>query len=459
MRDAYRRRQAVRVPIVFGINPRYSMFDHPANPRRLTVRQFFEDLQVILEHQLECGRRHGGMTDRQRWVRTLHFQPVDHVPDEEFGYWDDTLRRWHAEGLPEEIDTNAKADVYFGFAPRRGVPADVHMRPHFEPRVLQETERYVVKLDGEGATCVVHRDGASTIPRYLRYAIERRADWEWLKPRFDPADAARYPADWEPVRQRLVASGAPVGVSIGSLFGKPRNWIGFEHIALLCYDDPALIEEIVATVAECIVGVLERAFAALGPDVQVDYGAGWEDICFNSGPLISPAMARRFLVPHYRRITDVLRRHGCDIAYTDCDGNILELIPIWLEGGLNGIFPVEVRAGSDPVLIREQYGEQVVILGGFDKMAFLEGREGLRKELRRIAPYVRQGGWIPHVDHRVPADVSFADYLYYLELKRDTFGIPTPAPYEQRVPGGLPARQPEAMGAVAAAEAPQEAQT
>ncbi|MAG36396.1 MAG: hypothetical protein CL878_09150 [Dehalococcoidia bacterium] len=371
-------------------------------------------------------------------MRTLHFQPVDHVPDEEFGYWDDTLTRWHSEGLPEEIDTNAKADIYFGFAPRRLVPVDVHMRPAFQTHVLEETERYVVQVNSDGATCKVLRDGSSTIPQYLRYAIQSRADWERVRGRFDPADPDRYPSDWETVRRQLGTSDAPVGVNIGSLFGRPRNWIGFESIALLCYDDPVLIEEIVATLATCIVGVLERTFAALGPHVQVDYGAGWEDICFNSGPLLSPAMARRFLVSHYQRITDVMHRHGCDIAYTDCDGDITELIPVWLEGGLNGIFPVEVRAGSDPVQIREQYGERVVILGGFDKMAFLQGRDGLRQEMQRIAPYLRQGGWIPHVDHRVPADVSFPDYLYYLELKRDTLCIPTPAPYEERVPDGLP---------------------
>ncbi len=377
------------------------------------------------------------LTHRERWRRTLSFQPVDHVPDEEFGYWDDTLRRWHDEGLPREINTNARADLYFGFAPRRNVPANVHMLPGFRERILEESGEHVLKLDADGATCLVNRSGASTIPRFLKYAISGRADWQGLKGRFDPADPRRYPCDWEPVRRALAASEAPVGVNIGSLFGKPRNWIGFEQIALLCYDDPALIEEIVATLADCIVGVLERAFAALGPRVRVDYGAGWEDICFNNGPLISPAMARRFLLPHYRRIGDVLRRNGCEIAYTDCDGNILQLIPIWHEAGINGIFPIEVRAGSDPVLIRETWGREIVMLGGFDKMAFLEGREGLRREMARIAPYVWEGGWIPHVDHRVPADVSLADYRYYLALKRDTFGIPEPAPYEARFPNGL----------------------
>ena len=46
------------------------------------------------------------MTHRERWLNTLHFKPVDHVPDEEFGYWDETFTTWHPQGLPLEINNN-----------------------------------------------------------------------------------------------------------------------------------------------------------------------------------------------------------------------------------------------------------------------------------------------------------------------------------------------------------------
>ena len=32
------------------------------------------------------------MTHRERWVRWMHFQPVDYIPDEEFGYWAENFR-------------------------------------------------------------------------------------------------------------------------------------------------------------------------------------------------------------------------------------------------------------------------------------------------------------------------------------------------------------------------------
>jgi uroporphyrinogen decarboxylase len=138
------------------------------------------------------------------------------------------------------------------------------------------------------------------------------------------------------------------------------------------------------------------------------------------------------MVPRYRRIADALREHGCDVAYIDCDGNINQLVPLWLKGGINGMFPVEVAAGSDPLALREQYGKEVLLFGGVNKRALARGKEAIRRELERIFPVVQQGGWIPHVDHRVPPDVTLDDYLYYLKLKRDMLGIPEPAPWEER---------------------------
>jgi uroporphyrinogen decarboxylase len=97
------------------------------------------------------------------------------------------------------------------------------------------------------------------------------------------------------------------------------------------------------------------------------------------------------------------------------------------------MFPVEVGGGSDPRAIRERYGDRVRLMGGVDKHALIAGKKAIRAELRRIEPLVQMGGYIPHVDHRVPPDVTYENYLYYLDAKRDLFGIPRPLPYEARM--------------------------
>ena len=197
--------------------------------------------------------------------------------------------------------------------------------------------------------------------------------------------------------------------------------MGFERSSLMLYDDYALVEEIVETICELVVHTIERALKT----VQYDFAAGWEDMCFNNGPMISPAMFKKLLVPRYKRITDLLHRHGVDIVYTDCDGNINDIAGLWLEAGINCMFPVEVRAGSDPVQLRKRFGKDILLLGGFDKMALIRGKSDILKELKRLTPVVEEGGFIPHVDHRVPPDVPYENYLYYLREKKAMLGFRT----------------------------------
>ena len=47
----------------------------------------------------------------------------------------------------------------------------------------------------------------------------------------------------------------------GSLYGWLRNWLGFEQISMLIYDDPDWLNEVLDRVCDCIVGVLQRALS------------------------------------------------------------------------------------------------------------------------------------------------------------------------------------------------------
>ena len=55
---------------------------------------------------------------------------------------------------------------------------------------------------------------------------------------------------------------------------------------------------------EFILGVIRPCVES---GVRLDYAAGWEDMCFNHGCIISPRMFAEYLVPRYRRITELLK--------------------------------------------------------------------------------------------------------------------------------------------------------
>jgi uroporphyrinogen decarboxylase len=146
-------------------------------------------------------------------------------------------------------------------------------------------------------------------------------------------------------------------------------------------------------------------------------------MCYSGGPLMSPRLFERVLVPHYRRIVDALHRYGVDVIFVDCDGKISKLLPLWLDVGVNCMFPLEVGTwGADPVAYRREYGKNLLIMGGFDKRILARGKREISDEVERLAPLVEEGGFIPHCDHRVPPDVPLSHYLHYVNEAKRVWG-------------------------------------
>ena len=196
--------------------------------------------------------------------------------------------------------------------------------------------------------------------------------------------------------------------------------LGVEDLAYLAADDEELYEEIIHTVGELCLKVAGRVLA-LG--LTFDFGHFWEDICFKSGPLVRPSVFRELVGPWYKRITSLLKAHGVDIVSVDCDGKIDELVPVWLENGVNTMFPIEVgtwHASFDNW--RRIYGRDLRGVGGMDKRVFAQDYTAVDREIERLKPIVDMGGYIPCPDHRIPPDAKWENVQYYCERFRKTFG-------------------------------------
>jgi uroporphyrinogen decarboxylase len=155
----------------------------------------------------------------------------------------------------------------------------------------------------------------------------------------------------------------------------------------------------------------------------VDLVSWWEDIAFKNGPIVTPSFFIDKCGPAIRKVMDVYGTSGCKYGYVDCDGDFRKLMPGWLNNGVNIMFPLEVASGIHPERLRDE-NPGIRMMGGVDKKVLTLGKEAVKKELKRLKKLADLGGFIPHVDHRVQSDVSYQEYLYYLEAKRDIFGIP-----------------------------------
>lgn len=136
----------------------------------------------------------------------------------------------------------------------------------------------------------------------------------------------------------------PLGVDCGSMIGRIRDMLTFEGLAYACYDYPEMVEDMVETACQLVENSLEQLLLHF----DFDFASGWEDIAFNSGPIVSPDFFNNVIVSRYKRIADKLHAASIDIWYTDCDGNINQIVPCFMEGGINTMFPFEVNSTGHP---------------------------------------------------------------------------------------------------------------
>jgi uroporphyrinogen-III decarboxylase len=84
------------------------------------------------------------------------------------------------------------------------------------------------------------------------------------------------------------------------------------------------------------------------------------------------------------------------------------------------IWPFEVNAGMDVLKVRKEWPREFTIWGGIDKLELAKGKDAIYTEVMRVVPeMLKQGGYIPSLDHSVPPDVSFDDWNYYVGLVRE----------------------------------------
>ena len=371
------------------------------------------------------------MNSRERALRILHYHDYDRLPVVHFGIRPDTLRAWHGQGhltaaevegavLGDEEVERITTRLGFDFGWAHCLTPNTGLLPSFERKVLEELPDGFRKILASDGTIILERKGAGSIPAHVDYTLKGRREWEeCYLPRLQYSDER---INWQVLETLKDDAGRekPIGLHCGSLFGVIRNWLTLEGSAYLLADDEALFDEIIDTVGELCYRCVERVLAA---GARFDFAHFWEDICFRSGPLVNPRVFERKVGPHYKRITELAHRYGIEIVSLDCDGKIDALIPIWLQNGVNTMFPIEVGPWEASIAPwRAQYGRELRGVGGVDKRVFSQDYAAVDTEIERLRPLVDLGGYIPCPDHRLPPDAKWENVQYYCERMRRVFG-------------------------------------
>lgn len=361
----------------------------------------------------------GTMTSRERFNRQMHYKEIDRCFNMEFGYWEENYRDWDIF-TSNNISNEQEANIFFNFDKIHVIYGNVWLDPHYEYRVVDETKTTKIIMNEDGLLGEIPKDGHDTIPHFIKSSIITPSDWEKCKYERMNKDDPKRMVDIEKLKKEHSNDrDYPLGVYCGSMIGKIRDMLTFEGLAYACFDHPEMVEDMVETCCILVEDFLDQVL----PHFNFDYASGWEDICFKNGPIVTVDFFKNIVMPRYKRINKKLKAYGIDIWYTDCDGDVRPILPYLLEGGINCLFPFEVNGCAHPAEILSEYGKDLRIMGGVNKLELKKGKVAIKAYLESLVPLVNRGGYIPFCDHRCPPDIKIDDYLYYLDLKEEMFGM------------------------------------
>jgi hypothetical protein len=380
------------------------------------------------------------LTPRERFKRICRFE----LPDDFFTFglfcWNETYDRWISEGMPVRNMENVKeVNMHFlghnnqneilapngaimGLGKNLNPPWAPPLVPLFPVEILEDLGEHVLLRDADGAIVERRKGDTTSMPKYVKYPVEDAASWEAYKKRLDPCTPERFPAGWDimsdenmmwPIRPEHDGKGweqrdFPLGMFLISLFGMPRDHLGLEGFSYAMVDNPSLLQEMMECHAHLAEELLKKVFAA---GISLEWVWVWEDIACNTGALIPPGFVKQNM-HRYRRVTDLLHSHHVDAIIVDSDGNLDELLPLWMDSGINATYPLERAAGMDAGRLRRKYGKNLITFGNIDKRNLAKGQREIDGELEKARELLKGSGHFPGCDHHVPPDVSYSNIKY-----------------------------------------------
>lgn len=160
--------------------------------------------------------------------------------------------------------------------------------------------------------------------------------------------------------------------------------MGFEGLCLSLYDDPGLVEEVMARYAAYTANLID----IYGQMPEVDFIWVGDDLAYKAGPFISPAALRRHVFPFFR---DLARRITKPWVFHS-DGNILPVVEDILAWGPSAIHPIEPGA-MDIYGFKREYGRRVALIGNLSVDQLARAKPGeIATEVERLLGECAAGG-------------------------------------------------------------------
>jgi uroporphyrinogen decarboxylase len=335
----------------------------------------------------------------QAYDRFIDFMKLKEEPDETlFNLYMDT---GSFKQIPENILRHLKVDTRGALIQ---LPSEPEPRLESEGETLFAWDEWGVKWAKPESS--YYMDPVEH-PLSGELSRERLAKFHWP----DPAQPGRFSGLREEA-ERMRKSGCAVMFSLYGLGLWEVAWMlhGLEQTLVDMMLQPVLMEELLDRITEFQTRLWENTLETVGDNVDICLHS--EDLGTQNGPIMSPALYRRFLKPRQTKLFSHIKKAAkkeVKVLLHSC-GSIRALIPDLIETGIDALNPIQVRAaGMDTKELKRQFGKDLCFWGGgVDTQEILphgspaEVRDEVKRRIDELAP---GGGFVFAAVHNIQPDV------------------------------------------------------
>jgi uroporphyrinogen decarboxylase len=221
-------------------------------------------------------------------------------------------------------------------------------------------------------------------------------------------------SDFEKAR-RLLPEGMKVIGVCGKIFVATWMLLGFERFAVLSYENPLLVNELMHRIGEIQVAVCRRMI-----ELEI-VGGVWipDDVAYHSGTVMSPVWLNENLFPYYRKMGKLAREADKFLIYHS-DGNISAILDLIAESGFNALHPIEPES-MDILQVRKKAGRRLSLIGNICVHTLATGtREQVHNLVKeRIETLGSETGYALGSSNSVPNYVPVDNYREMLKTNAE----------------------------------------
>ena len=336
------------------------------------------------------------MTSKERFRRMYEHKEADRVPIWEQP-WAATLLNWQKKGLVKEGWADA-------LGLDRSVTLSVDNSPRYPVNIIEDGEDYYIQTTEWGVTLKQFKFAGST-PEFLDFTITDFEKWLEAKKRmqFDPSRI-----NWDMYNNpKWEKDGYWINAGLWFGFDVTHSWmVGTERWLIAMMEDPDWVKDMYET-------QLDMSLMHFDKLLEMGYhfdAIHWpDDMGYKHSQFFSLDTYRELSKPFHKKACDWAHERGMKVILHSC-GNILPIVPELIEIGVDALNPLEVKAGMDPYMLKDKYGDKLAFWGGCSALNWLEKGKML-EDIETLVPYMKKGGgYIFSTDHSVPDNVDLDEF-------------------------------------------------